>query len=265
MRVQVHGANPVDPGTATTRPGAGRRRLPRGLLLDDQPRHLRPARPRVAAGRPRRRWTAGWSSSERDGRPSSAPCRSATCGPATRSSAARTASGSSCRRRRRAARRRTSGSCPRRCPARSRRRCSSARSPSGCARSRPPGKRILWVGGPAVVHTGAAPAMVAAGATPATSTSCSPATRWPRTTSSPRCSARRSGVDLAKGSGVPHGHEHHIRAINTIRAAGSIAAAVESGRAHRRRHARDGAGRTSRSCWSARCATTARCPTSTPT
>src|SRR3712207_9204324 len=37
------------------------------------------------------------------------------------------------------------------------------------------------------------------------------------------------GVDLAKGSGVPHGHEHHIRAINTIRAAGSIAAAVESG------------------------------------
>src|SRR4051794_25386758 len=37
------------------------------------------------------------------------------------------------------------------------------------------------------------------------------------------------GVDLAKGSGVPHGHEHHIRAINTIRAAGSIRAAVESG------------------------------------
>ena len=31
-----------------------------------------------------------------------------------------------------------------------------------------------------------------AGATPATSTSCSPATRWPRTTSSPRSSARRS-------------------------------------------------------------------------
>ena len=28
---------------------------------------------------------------------------------------------------------------------------------------------------------------------------------------------------------MPHGHEHHIRAINTIRAAGSIAAAVESG------------------------------------
>jgi hypothetical protein len=34
-------------------------------------------------------------------------------------------------------------------------------------------------------------------------------------------------VDLAKGRGVPHGHEHQIRAINKIRAADSIAAAVE--------------------------------------
>jgi lysine-ketoglutarate reductase/saccharopine dehydrogenase-like protein (TIGR00300 family) len=37
------------------------------------------------------------------------------------------------------------------------------------------------------------------------------------------------GVDLAQGKGVEHGHEHHIRAINAIRKAGSIAAAVESG------------------------------------
>jgi lysine-ketoglutarate reductase/saccharopine dehydrogenase-like protein (TIGR00300 family) len=37
------------------------------------------------------------------------------------------------------------------------------------------------------------------------------------------------GVDLAKGRGVPHGHEHHIRAINKIRAAGSIAKAVSAG------------------------------------
>src|SRR4029077_9037326 len=37
------------------------------------------------------------------------------------------------------------------------------------------------------------------------------------------------GVDLAHGQGVEHGHEHHIRAINTIRAAGSIKAAVDSG------------------------------------
>ena len=37
------------------------------------------------------------------------------------------------------------------------------------------------------------------------------------------------GVDLSKGSGVDHGHEHHIRAINRIRRAGSIAAAVDQG------------------------------------
>ena len=37
------------------------------------------------------------------------------------------------------------------------------------------------------------------------------------------------GVDLALGKGVEHGHEHHIRALNTIRKAGSIKAAVESG------------------------------------
>jgi lysine-ketoglutarate reductase/saccharopine dehydrogenase-like protein (TIGR00300 family) len=37
------------------------------------------------------------------------------------------------------------------------------------------------------------------------------------------------GVDLAHGAGVPHGHEHHIRAINTIRRCGSIGAAVEQG------------------------------------
>jgi lysine-ketoglutarate reductase/saccharopine dehydrogenase-like protein (TIGR00300 family) len=37
------------------------------------------------------------------------------------------------------------------------------------------------------------------------------------------------GVDLARGKGVEHGHEHHIRAINTIRRSGSIAEAVSSG------------------------------------
>jgi lysine-ketoglutarate reductase/saccharopine dehydrogenase-like protein (TIGR00300 family) len=37
------------------------------------------------------------------------------------------------------------------------------------------------------------------------------------------------GIDLAEGRGVKHGHEHHIRAINTIRKAGSIGAAVEQG------------------------------------
>ena len=37
------------------------------------------------------------------------------------------------------------------------------------------------------------------------------------------------GVDLAVGRGVEHGHEHHIRALNTIRKCGSIQAAVDEG------------------------------------
>ena len=46
-------------------------------------------------------------------------------------------------------------------PARSRRRCWCARSPSGMREAKAAGKKVLWVGGPGVVHTGAAPAMVA--------------------------------------------------------------------------------------------------------
>ena len=37
------------------------------------------------------------------------------------------------------------------------------------------------------------------------------------------------GVDLARGIGVHGGHQHHIKAINQIRSAGSIRTAVEQG------------------------------------
>jgi lysine-ketoglutarate reductase/saccharopine dehydrogenase-like protein (TIGR00300 family) len=90
------------------------------------------------------------------------------------------------------------------------------------------GQRILWVGGPAVVHTGAAPAMVRlvrAGYVDVLFAGNALATHDIESA----LFGTSLGVDLAKGSGVPHGHEHHIRAINTIRRAGSIAAAVESG------------------------------------
>jgi lysine-ketoglutarate reductase/saccharopine dehydrogenase-like protein (TIGR00300 family) len=90
------------------------------------------------------------------------------------------------------------------------------------------GQRVLWVGGPAVVHTGAAPAMVRlveAGYVDVLFAGNALATHDIEAA----LFGTSLGVDLAKGSGVPHGHEHHIRAINTIRAAGSIAAAVESG------------------------------------
>lgn len=90
------------------------------------------------------------------------------------------------------------------------------------------GGRVLWVGGPAVVHTGAAPAMVRlvqAGYVDVLFAGNALATHDIEAA----LFGTSLGVDLAQGSGVPHGHEHHIRAINTIRAAGSIAAAVSSG------------------------------------
>jgi lysine-ketoglutarate reductase/saccharopine dehydrogenase-like protein (TIGR00300 family) len=90
------------------------------------------------------------------------------------------------------------------------------------------GGKVLWVGGPAVVHTGAAPAMVRlvrAGYVDVLFAGNALATHDIESA----LFGTSLGVDLAKGSGVPHGHEHHIRAINTIRAAGSIAQAVSTG------------------------------------
>ena len=90
------------------------------------------------------------------------------------------------------------------------------------------GKRILWVAGPAVVHTGAAPAMVAlvrAGYVDVLFAGNALATHDIESA----LYGTSLGVDLAMGAGVEHGHEHHIRAINTVRRAGSIADAVSTG------------------------------------
>ena len=90
------------------------------------------------------------------------------------------------------------------------------------------GKRLLWVAGPGVVHTGAAPAMVAlvnAGFVDVLFAGNALATHDIESA----LYGTSLGVDLALGHGVEHGHEHHIRALNTIRKAGSIAAAVEQG------------------------------------
>ena len=90
------------------------------------------------------------------------------------------------------------------------------------------GGRILWVAGPAVVHTGASTPMAAL-----------VENGWVDVLFSGNALATHDiesslfgtslGVDLAHGAGVEHGHEHHIRAINTIRAAGSIKTAVDNG------------------------------------
>jgi lysine-ketoglutarate reductase/saccharopine dehydrogenase-like protein (TIGR00300 family) len=90
------------------------------------------------------------------------------------------------------------------------------------------GGRILWVAGPAVVHTGAAAPLVAL-----------IEHGWVDVVFSGNALATHDiehamfgtslGIDLSAGVGVAHGHEHHIRAINAIRAAGSIKAAVDDG------------------------------------
>jgi lysine-ketoglutarate reductase/saccharopine dehydrogenase-like protein (TIGR00300 family) len=98
----------------------------------------------------------------------------------------------------------------------------------GMREAREQGKKILWVGGPGVVHTGAAPAMVAlvhAGFVDVLFAGNALATHDIESA----LYGTSLGVDLAMGRGVEHGHEHHIRALNTIRKEGSIGAAVESG------------------------------------
>ena len=90
------------------------------------------------------------------------------------------------------------------------------------------GQKLLWVGGPGVVHTGAAPAMVAmihAGFVDVLFAGNALATHDIESA----LYGTSLGVDLQHGRGVEHGHEHHIRALNTIRKQGSIKAAVDNG------------------------------------
>ncbi len=98
----------------------------------------------------------------------------------------------------------------------------------GMREAKEAGKKVLWVGGPGVVHTGAAPAMVAlvtAGYVDVLFAGNALATHDIESS----LYGTSLGIDLAQGRGVEHGHEHHIRAINTIRKAGSISEAVEQG------------------------------------
>ena len=90
------------------------------------------------------------------------------------------------------------------------------------------GGKILFVGGPAIVHSGSAPVLerlvrdgwidvlFAGNALAAHDIEAS-------------MFGTSLGVDLARGEGVAHGHQHHLRAINRVRRAGSIAEAVHQG------------------------------------
>ncbi|MDP9379475.1 MAG: TIGR00300 family protein [Chloroflexota bacterium] len=98
-------------------------------------------------------------------------------------------------------------------------------------RVRAAGGRTLIVGGPAIVHTGAGPqlaSLIREGyvsllfAGNALATHDIEAALY----------GTSLGVSLdagSEGAATEHGHEHHLRAINTIRGCGSIAAAVERG------------------------------------
>ena len=94
--------------------------------------------------------------------------------------------------------------------------------------ARAAGGKILFVGGPAIVHSGSAPVLerlVRAG--------------WIDVLFAGNALAAHDieaamfgtslGIDLARGANVPHGHQHHLRAINRVRRAGSIAEAVRQG------------------------------------
>jgi len=98
----------------------------------------------------------------------------------------------------------------------------------GMRMARADGKRLLWVAGPGVVHTGAAPAMVElirAGFVDVLFAGNALATHDIESA----LYGTGMGIDLTMGQGVEHGHEHHVRALNTMRKAGSISAAVDSG------------------------------------
>lgn len=90
------------------------------------------------------------------------------------------------------------------------------------------GEKILWVLGPAVVHTGSADAfcaLVRGGWVDVVFAGNALATHDAESA----LFGTSLGVSLAQGVATEHGHEHHIRAINAIRRAGSFDAAVRDG------------------------------------
>ena len=97
--------------------------------------------------------------------------------------------------------------------------------------TREAGRTVVAVVGPAVVHTGASPALarlVRGGWIDVVFGGNAVAVH-----DIEACLFGTSlGINLEKGQSVEGGHEHHLRAINRVRACGSIAQAVESGVVH---------------------------------
>src|SRR5919106_1931485 len=90
------------------------------------------------------------------------------------------------------------------------------------------GKRILWVVGPALVHTGTAPdisALIRAGYVDALFAGNGVAAHDVES----NVYGTSLGVHLDRGTPAEHGHEHHIRAVNEVRRHGSFKAAIDAG------------------------------------
>jgi lysine-ketoglutarate reductase/saccharopine dehydrogenase-like protein (TIGR00300 family) len=90
------------------------------------------------------------------------------------------------------------------------------------------GLRILWVAGPAVVHTGSGPdlaALIRAGYVDAFFAGNGVAAHDIES----NMFGTSLGVYLEQGTPADHGHEHHIRAINELRRHGSFGAAIDAG------------------------------------
>ena len=130
-------------------------------------------------------------------------------------------------------------------------------------RVRDEGRLTIAVVGPAVVHTGAAAQLarlIEAGYIGVLFGGNAVATHDIETA----LYGTSLGIDMQAGTPVPGGHEHHLRAINTIRRCGGITAAVEQGvltsglmhTSSRPEH---------RSFLPVRSVTTVPCPRSTPT
>jgi lysine-ketoglutarate reductase/saccharopine dehydrogenase-like protein (TIGR00300 family) len=90
------------------------------------------------------------------------------------------------------------------------------------------GERILWVAGPAVVHTGSGPdlcALIRAGYVDGLFAGNGVAAHDIES----NMFGTSLGVYLEQGIPAEHGHEHHIRSINELRRQGSFEEAIEAG------------------------------------
>ncbi len=95
-------------------------------------------------------------------------------------------------------------------------------------RVRADGRKVILVAGPVVVHVGAAPVLAAilrAGLVDGLLSGNALAVHDVEAV----LYGTSLGIELATGRAAVHGHMHHMRAINTIRRCGSLAAAVAQG------------------------------------